>query len=284
MIGFWLGDNCSSREGTKFMKNGKRTSGRFGVISNDKEVILRFLSGMRSELKIERIKIDVQIPRNFSIDEQNIKDRVAKEFGVTSNNIIVYKGSSWRRKIGYAVYTNDTTLQRYIYQEIYIKMFEMIEMEKIDVSALLQGICDAEGCVDKANKVIRITNKDPYLIKIIEKCIEMLHLKYKKRIKKDKIRILITSINDFKEKVGFFIKRKQKDLEEMIVGNFLREKDMSYLEKFKILLLKGTTAKEISKKLNIPYSTVRLALRNLTSAGLVKRKRDKNNRGYFYYL
>lgn len=284
MIGFWLGDNCSSREGTKLMKNGKRTSGRFGVISNDKEVILRFLSGMKNELKIERIKIDVQIPRDFSINEQNIKDKVAKEIGISSNNIIVYKGSPWRRKIGYAIYTNDTNLLRYIYQEIYLKMIEIIEMGKIDVSALLQGICDAEGYVDKANKVIRITNKDPYLIKIIEKCIDVLQLKYKKRMERDKIRILITSINDFKEKVGFFIKRKQKDLEEMVVGNFLRSKDMIYLEKFKTLLSKGITAKEISKKLNIPYSTVKLVLRNLASAGLVKRKRDKNNRGYFYYL
>jgi hypothetical protein len=229
MIGFWLGDNYSSREGTKSMKNGKRTSGRFGVISNDKEVILRFLAGMRNELKIERIKIDVQIPRNFSIDEHDIKNKVAKEFGITSNNIIVYKGSPWRRKIGYAVYTNHTNLQRYIYQEIYLKMIEIIKMGRIDVSAFLQGICDAEGCVDKANKVIRITNKDPYLIKIIEKCIKILQLKYKKIIERDKFRILITSINDFKEKVGFFIKRKQKDLEEMIVGNFLRNKDMIYL-------------------------------------------------------
>jgi predicted transcriptional regulator len=284
MIGFWLGDNYSSREGTKFMKNGKRTSGRFGVISNDKEVILRFLAGMRSELKIERIKIDVQIPRNFSIDEQDIKNKVSKEFGITPNNIIVYKGSPWRRKIGYAVYTNDTNLQRYIYQEIYLKMIEIIEMGRIDVSTFLQGICDAEGCVDKANKVIRITNKDSYLIEIIEKCIKILQLKYKKIIERDKFRILITSINDFKEKVGFFIKRKQKDLEEMIVGNFLRNKDMIYLEKFKTLLSKGITAKEISKKLDIPYSTVKLVLRNLASAGLVKRKREKNNRDYFYYL
>jgi hypothetical protein len=166
------------------MKNGKKTSGRFGVISNDKEVILRFLSGMRDGLKIGRIKIDVQIPRDFSINEQNIKDRVAKEIGIPSDNVIVYKGSPWRRKIGYAVYTNDTNLQRYIYQEIYLKMFELIEMGKIDVSALLQGICDAEGYVDKANEVIRITSKDLYLIKIIEKCIEMLHLKYKKKNRK----------------------------------------------------------------------------------------------------
>ena len=72
MIGFWLGDNWSSRKGI-VVGRGKRSSGRFGVISNDDEVIRRFLSGMKSELKITKIKVDVQFPRNLKVDREQLK-------------------------------------------------------------------------------------------------------------------------------------------------------------------------------------------------------------------
>jgi hypothetical protein len=282
MIGFWLGDNFGNREGTVIRK-GKRSSGRFGVVSNDKEVIQRFLAGMKSEFGITKIKIDIQIPQNVEADKEQLKKETAEKFGIPLSDINAYRGSPWRRKIGYTVYTNDTQLLRLINQEIYTKLPELISSEKIDISELLKGLSDAEGDVDKANKLVKITNKNPYIIQIIETCLGKLNLEYNKRTDNvGRTRIEMKSIIEFKQKIGFSIKRKQEDLEEMISGNFIREKDKIYLKEFESLLKEGATAKEISIKLNIPHPTVKLVLRNLASSNLVKR--EKNGLKYIYSL
>lgn len=282
MIGFWLGDNWSSRKGI-VVRRGKRSSGRFGVISNDDEVIRRFLSGMKSELKITKIKVDVQFPRNLKVDREQLKKETAQKFGIPLGDVNAYKGSPWRRKIGYTAYTNDTNLLRLINQEIYNELLELITSERIDINELLQGISDAEGDIDKANKLVKITNKNPYIIQIVETCLDKLNLEYNKRTDNiGRIRIEMKSITEFKQKIGFSIRRKQEDLEEMISGNFTREKDKIYLKEFEGLLKEGTTAKEISIKLNIPHPTVKLVLRNLASSNLVERK--KSGLKYIYSL
>jgi phosphoenolpyruvate synthase/pyruvate phosphate dikinase len=282
MVGVWAGDNWSSKEGT-VIRGGQKSSGRFGINNNDEDVIQRFLQGLKSQFKITKIKIDVQIPRNLIIDKENIKLEVSKKFGIEPENINVYRGSPWRRKIGFAVYTNNTALLRFVNKEIYKKLPEFIQNNSIDVGAFLQGIADSEGDVDKANKNIGFTNKDRYVASLIVMCLEKLGISFKKRIdERQRIIIEVTSLNEFNQKVGFWIKRKQQALQEMLCGNFVREKDKFYLKKFEEKLKEGITAKELSEIFGIAYPTVKMVLRNLFSNKLIERK--KSGRNYVYYL
>lgn len=282
MIGVWTGDNWSSREGT-VVRNGKRSSGRFGIISNDEEIIQRFLQGLKMNFKITRIKIDVQVPRNQVIEKEKIKKYVSEKFGIEVENINVYKGSPWRRKIGLAVYTNNTGLLRVINKEIYQKLPEYIQTNNIDISSFLQGIVDSEGDIDKANRNIGITNKDTYVVSLVTMCLEKLKIPFKRRVdEKQRTIIEISALKEFNQKVGFWVKRKQQALQEMLVGNFVREKDKIYLKKFENELKKGITAKEISQKFGIALSTAKMILRNLASNKLIERK--KIGVSYVYYL
>jgi Fic family protein len=114
-------------------------------------------------------------------------------------------------------------------------------------------------------------------------CLEKLGISFKKRIdERQRIIIEVTSLNEFNQKVVFWIKRKQQALQEMLCGNFVREKDKFYLKKFEEKLKEGITAKELSEILGIPYPTVKMVLRNLFSNKLIERK--KSGRNYVYYL
>ena len=181
MIGVWLGDNFSSREGTVKRKNGLVSSGRFGIVNNDKEIIIRFKEGLKKEFKIQRIKIDIQIPRQGRFDRDNLIMSSSREFGIEGKNINLYYGSPWRKNIGYAVYTNNTTLTRIIYRHIYRKINECVEKTKIYMASLLQGLFDSEGNCDKANKLVCLTNKDGHIIQIAETCLEKFGIKYKSK-------------------------------------------------------------------------------------------------------
>lgn len=156
MIGIWVGDNWSNREGS-VIKNNKKSSGKFGINGNDQENIKRFISGLRNEFSINNIKIDIQIPRDVILDKEKNKKMASVNFGINKNNINAYFGSPWRRKTGYAVYTSNTVLLRIINNEIYKKLPQLIESSSINISDLMQGICDSEGTVDKANKLVSIT-------------------------------------------------------------------------------------------------------------------------------
>ena len=282
MLGMWIGDNWSSKEGT-VIRNGQRSSGKFGINSNDEEVIQRFLEGLRREFKVTKIKIDVQVPRNQETNKEKIKEDVAKKFGIEIENVNVYRGSPWRKKTGFAVYTNNTALLRVVNKEIYQKLSEYIQNANIDISSFLQGIADSEGSVDKVNKIVKITNNDQYVVSLIELALRKLNIKFKKAIDaEDKVRIKITDLVDFDEKVGFWIKRKQQALQEMLSGNFVREKDKRYLRIFENELKRGVTVKEISQKFGIAYSTVKMILKNLALSNLVERK--KMGSVYIYYL
>ena len=125
MIGIWTGDNWSNREGS-VIKNNKRTSGKFGINNNDKEIIERFRKGLKNELGIQRIKIDVQMPRHIDFDKNKIKSEMSILFKINREHINVYKGSPWRKHIGYAVYTNNTNLLRNINAEIYKRLILLI--------------------------------------------------------------------------------------------------------------------------------------------------------------
>lgn len=282
MIGLWTGDNWGSREGT-IMRKGQKSSGRFGINNNSEEVIERFLQGLKTQFKITKIKIDVQVPRSQEVDKEKIKREVSKKFGIEIENINVYKGSPWRRNLGYAIYTNNTALLRVVNVEIYKKLSEFIQTNAIDVNAFLQGIADSEGDVDKANRIVKITNKDRYIISLIELALRKLNIRFKKRVDiENKTRIKITNLIDFNKKIGFWIKRKKIALEEMIAGNFVREKDKQYLQVFRDELKRGVKAKEISEKFGISYPTAKMILRNLASNKLIGRK--KSGFAYIYYL
>ena len=54
MIGVWTGDNFGNRKGT-VVRKGKRSSGRFGIINNDKQIIKRFLKGLEKELNVKKL-------------------------------------------------------------------------------------------------------------------------------------------------------------------------------------------------------------------------------------
>jgi len=137
--------------------------------------------------------------------------------------------------------------------------------------------------LDKANKCVRIINKDVYVLEMISMCLEKLEIPFTKKIdNRQRVIIEIKSLEEFNQKVGFWIKRKQKMLEELLNGNRMRERDIKYLEKFRKELIKGTTSKDLSNIFGIPHSTVKLVLRNLYSAGVIKR--NKIGRSYIYYI
>lgn len=58
----------------------------------------------------------------------------------------------------------------------------------------------------------------------------------------------------------------------MISGNYFRNCDKAYFEKFLPDLRKGATIEALSKKHSIPNPTVKMVLRNMHSAGLVKKR------------
>lgn len=251
MIGVWLGDNFSPRMGT-VMRNGITSSGRFGIVNNDKEVIHRFRVGLKREFRIERVKIDIQIPRQGRFDKKRLISSSSREFGISRKNVNLYCGSPWRKNIGYAVYTNNTMLSRIIYSRIYKKLAEFISEGEIDEKSLLQGLFDSEGHFDKANKIVGLTNKDQYVIKIVTMCLERMGIRYSSRVdRKGRTNLEVRDLEKFKE-VGFHTKRKMKGLLDMISGNFCREKDMSYMNKFRGEFRKGTTALELHRDMESP--------------------------------
>jgi hypothetical protein len=282
MIGLWIGDNWSNREGS-VLKGTKRSSGKFGINNNDKENIERFRKGLKTQFRIKNIKLDVQVPRKMQIDKEKRKKRASRDFGICEKNANVYFGSPWRKSIGYAIYTNNTVLLRIITNEIYSKLPKMIDDFSLDVGSLMQGITDSEGTVDKANKVISITNKDAFVVGLVSKCLENLDINYQKRKdSKNRIKIDIRNIIEFNEKIGFNTIRKNKYLSEMLSGNYAREKDLLYLQTFKKKLKRGATAKDISKSFKIPLPTTKLVLRNLCSGKHVKRR--KISKHYIYHV
>ncbi|MBL7169472.1 MAG: hypothetical protein ISS48_00455 [Candidatus Aenigmarchaeota archaeon] len=280
MIGFWVGDNWSGREGSVIIKN-KKSSGRFGVVNNDKENIKKFLEGLKNEFGIKNIKLDIQIPRHKELEKERYKERNSKIFGIYKENINVYFGSSWRKRIGYIIYTNNTVLLRIITNEIYKNLLVLVKNDSFDNNNLLSGIIDSEGTVDKANKVVSITNKDKFVVKIIELCLQKLKINYSKRFDRDRIRIDIKEIKKIRNNIYLNTLRKQKEIIEMVNGNYTRKKDITYLRKFYEQLKEGMTAKQISEKNNIPHSTVKLVLRNLFSGKHIEREIISNR--YVYY-
>lgn len=68
----------------------------------------------------------------------------------------------------------------------------------------------------------------------------------------------------------------------MLSGNYCRDKDRTYLQKLYPELQKGATAKDISKKFNIPHPTAKLVLRNIISGNHVNRRKISNH--YIYYI
>ena len=206
MIGFWIGDNWSNREGS-VVRRGKRSSGKFGINNNDEENISRFLKGLRNQFGINNIKIDVQVPRNQKLRKEVLRDEVSKRFGIDPSHVNVYFGSPWRKKIGYTVYTNNTFLLRLVFNEIYKKIPEL--METLSISDLMQGIADSEGTVDKANMLVSITNKDKFVLDIVERCLESLNIEFSKRQDRDRTRIDIRDIKGFEENIGFNTHRNE---------------------------------------------------------------------------
>jgi len=280
MIGMWIGDNWSNREGS-VLKENKRSSGKFGINNNDEENIKRFLKDLRKELKIRNVKIDVQIPRNTELEKEIQRKRASRKFGIREERINVYFGSPWRRNIGYAVYTNNTFLLRVITNEIYKKLPESIDNPSFEIGSLLQGISDSEGTVDKANKIVSITNKDKFVIDLLSKCLQRLGIDYSMTTDRDKVKVNIKSVQMFKENAGFNTKRKQIELLEMLSGNYSRRKDIAYLRMFRTELEKGTTAKDISEKFHIPLPTVKMVLRNLLSGKHIERRKESKHYLYF---
>ncbi|MBN2330359.1 MAG: hypothetical protein JXC85_00955 [Candidatus Aenigmarchaeota archaeon] len=279
MIGVWIGDNFSPRKGT-VMRNGITSSGRFGIVNNDKELIHRFRVGLKREFRIERVKIDIQIPREGRFNREKLISSSSREFGLIRKDINLYCGSPWRKNIGYAVYTNNTMLLRIIYSHIYKKLAGFITKGEIDMKSLLQGLFDSEGHFDKANKLVGLTNKDRYVIKIATTCLEKMGIRYSSRVdRKGRTNLEVRDLEKFKE-VGFHTRRKMKGLLDMISGNFCREKDMSYMIRFRREFRDGTTALELHRRYGIPHPTIRMVLRNLVSGNhLVTRK---SGRHYVY--
>lgn len=276
----WIGDNLSSREGSVVSTRG-RSSGKFGIINNDEENIRRFTRGLRDDFKIENIKLDIHIPQGVGLEKRNHKKRASKIFGIRSEHISVYYSSPWRKKIGYGIYTNNTALLRIVNNEIYKKLPDLIKRSLIDIPALMQGICDSEGTVDKANKLVSISNKDDFVINLISMCLTKFGIDFTKRHEtEDKTKIDIRLPQKFNQTISFHTIRKQKELSEMLSGNYCREKDKIYLKVFYPSLVRGATAKQISETFHIPHPTVKLVLRNLFSGKYIYRKKISNHYVY----
>ncbi len=271
LIGVWSGDNFGVRGGSKPTKIGIKTSGRFGVINNDLSIIRKVIKVMQ-DIGLRNIKIGISLPKNTKIDLTNFKKEF-KRFEVKS-----YNGSDWRREIGFAVYVNNTSVLR-----VFEKFFNNLTEINDNLDSLLAGIIDSEGNIDKANKMVQITNKDKYIQKIVEHCLHKLSIKYKVRIdKRERILTLIRDIKRLSEKISLVSQKKQNLLLEMISGNFAREVDLIYMKKFLPDLKNGTNVNKLYDKYNTPKPTVKLILRNLYSAGLLKR--IKKDHAYFYSL
>lgn len=282
MIGFWVGDNWSNREGSVF-KNGKRSSGKFGINNNDVENIIRFKKGLMKEFGIKNIKIDIQIPKSDELNKKKSRSIASSTFRINQNDVNVYFGSPWRRNVGYAVYTNNTFLLRIVTNEIYRNLPDLLDKHLIHINSFLQGITDSEGMVNKVNKTVSITNKDVFVINIISLCLKRLGFDYKISVdERERTKIDIKMIKEFKEKIDFNTVRKRRELSEMLSGNYCRERDNKYLNIFYNELKRGTSAKRISEVYNIPLPTVKLVLRNLFSAKHLIRKKESKH--YVYML
>lgn len=284
-IGVWLGDNSSSREGS-VIRNNKRSSGKFGIINNDLSTIRRFMSFLKLIKGLSKIKLDVQVPKNTRDNFEEVKVFASKTFDVEKENISVYEGSPWRRQVGYVIYVNNTALLRAIYSEVFLKLEDLILSDSINARSLIQGIADAEGHVDKANKLVGISNTNKKILEIICLCLKKLNVDYKKRVneknrKHPKIIVEIRDFIKFEQKIGFHNPEKEKALKELIAGRCVRNSDNKFLELLAPHLKKGMTALEVHEKLNIAHPTAKLLLRNLASANLLERKKVKR---YFVYF
>lgn len=274
LTGVWVGDNFGARGGSKPTKKGLKTSGRFGIVNNDINIINRAIEVMK-EIGLKNIKIDGYLPRN-NTEKLSYLNKKLKGIKVK-----FYNGSKWRKHIGFAVYVNNTSLLR-----VFENFFKNLKKMNSNLNFLLAGIIDSEGNIDKANKLVQITNKDLYVQEVIEYCLNKLDIKYHKRI--DKRKRILTLIRGKKnleklyKKILLVSKRKQKHFQEMVSGNFVREVDLDYMKRFLNELEKGTNLSKLHKKYNIPKPTIKVVLRNLYSADLLRR--NKKDRAYIYSL
>lgn len=277
LIGVWYGDNFGAREGSKNTVTGIKTSGRFGVINNDLDIIREVIFLIKKKLYIKEIFSDIITPRNYKF---NVDEHIKYFRNLGVKRINVFNGSEWRKNIGFAAYTNNTALLRVFH-------FILSNLTNMDLDNLefINGIIDSEGNVDKANKQIRLTTKDKQLQHYIERCLKKLKFTYSTEIdNRKRINTLIKLSTNYK-RFGIFnpkSKRKNSDIVGMVNGNFTRKVDIRYKQQFASCLKKPIDAKELSVKFNIPHSTVKMVLRNLYSSSQVKRK--KIGRTNFYYL
>src|SRR3989344_2382538 len=283
LIGFWTGDNFSSREGT-VIRNGKRASGRFGINSNDTEIVKRAIEVMKIRLKQKKIRILVQIPQKCKVSKSKLCSQTSKIFNINETMISVYRGSKWRRKIGYAAYVNNTELQRRFYI-IYNSLQNLVEKETIKIRDFLQGIADAEGDVNKVSRLITLSTKDKYVLNMIKTGLEKMKLDYSiSKTKRDLYRVYIKDLKKFSGEIQFYCRRKQLNVDEILKGNLMRTKDLEYMKLFMPYLKNGTTVRKLQEKTNLPYSTIGIVLRNLRSGGVLRcQKIGRKNSGFTYF-
>lgn len=273
LIGLWVGDNFGSRTGTKINSNGMRSSGRFGIINNEPDLVKRSISVMRKQ-NLHALRLDVIVPPNTMVNRKKLINETQKKFNINRQYIRIYSGSPWRRNIGYAIYVNNTSILR-VFHKVYCNLGEYIKKRHIDTKSFVGGIFDAEGDIDKANKQAGITNKDSYVVRLIEMCLTALKIKYKTRVDGGRIRFAIKGedLAKFNKIVEFVSPSKRKALVDLLNGNCLRACDLEYLEKFSAALKNGASIKQISREFSIPEPTAKLVLRNLASGNLLKKKK-----------
>lgn len=283
LTGIWTGDNFSSREGT-VIRNGKPTSGRFGIVSNDAELIRHAMRVLRSELDQRKVRIDVQLPRNRRYSKSKLRLETARKFGISKDRILVYNGSEWRRNIGYAVYVNNTELLR-SFSAVYRSLNAMLGSSRINAGAFLQGIADAEADVNKISRMVTLHTKDKYVLGLIKDALNMKGIDYTVAVDtKRRYRVYVKDIKGFNKLVGFRCKRKQKAVDEILGGNLMRQKDLEYLDTFMPMLKNGATSAQIRRKTGLPVSTIQIVLRNLHSGGALKRSKvGRENHGFCYF-
>ncbi len=275
LIGVWIGDNFGARGGSKpTTKRGLKTSGRFGIINNDLDIVKKAI-GVMKKIKLKNLRIDVQLPRDMKTSIDSIQKMLYHKDLI----IRLQKASEWRREIGFAVYVNNTSLLR-----TFEHFFKNLRRYKFDVTPLIAGIIDSEGNIDKANKMIQITNKENYVQQIIECSLNKIGVKYVKRTdKRERICTLIKdkdSLYELFKELELGSKRKKLFFSEMQEGNFTRPCDFEYMKRFSKELKKGVSVNELSTKHHIPKPTIKMVLRNLWSGGFLERFKDGH--GYIY--
>jgi DNA-binding transcriptional regulator YiaG len=136
--------------------------------------------------------------------------------------------------------------------------------EKIQC-AFIQGFVDSEGHVNKSIRQIEITNTSKKFLTLISNIFN--HLKIENKIYilyknhknwKDCYRIMIQkreSLELFKEKIGFSIKRKNEVLQKILSSYKYDNPSKIYQETLK-LIRQGLTRKEIAKRYSISVMTL----------------------------